>query len=309
MGGGFVTIKTNIQRKAMAMKQEITGHTALYCLLGSPVAHSISPQMHNASFIYHGIDARYLAFDVKPEQLADAVHGLKAIGVKGFNLTMPLKREMVPFCDRLSPAAEICGAVNTIINENGILTGTTTDGIGYLLSAKDAGLDLRGKKMVQLGAGGAGVSTLVQAALDGTAQIDLFNAHARPELLKIVHQLQERTHCDVRFHLLADQDALRQTIAGADLLVNTTPVGMAPDMTGQSLITDPSWFHPNLVVSDMIYEPMETKLLALARQAGCKTFNGLYMLLYQGAASFKIWTGLEMPVEEIKKKYFSGKKR
>ena len=141
----------------MAMKQEITGHTALYCLLGSPVAHSISPQMHNASFLHHGIDARYLAFDVKPEQLADAINGLKAIGIKGFNLTMPLKREMVPFCDRLSPAAEICGAVNTVINENGILTGTTTDGIGYLLSAKDAAGfdDLHGKKIVQLGAGGA----------------------------------------------------------------------------------------------------------------------------------------------------------
>lgn len=295
----------------MAMKQEITGHTALYCLLGSPVAHSISPQMHNASFLHHGIDARYLAFDVKPEQLADAVSGLRAIGVRGFNLTMPLKREMVPFCDRLSPAAEICGAVNTVINENGILTGTTTDGIGYLLSAKDAAGfdDLHGKKIVQLGAGGAGVSALVQAALDGAAQIDLFNAHARPELLRIVEQLQTRTRCDVRFHLLADQDALKKAVGQADLLVNTTPVGMAPNLEGQSLITDPGWFHKNLVVSDMIYEPMETKLLALAHQAGCKTFNGLYMLLYQGAAAFKIWTGLEMPVEEIKKKYFTPKKR
>ena len=224
---------------------------------------------------------------------------------------MPLKREVVPFCDRLSPAAEICGAVNTVINENGILTGTTTDGIGYLLSAKDAAGfdDLHGKKIVQLGAGGAGVSALVQAALDGAAQIDLFNGHARPELLRIVDQLQSRTRCDVRFHLLADQDALKKAVGQADLLVNTTPVGMAPDLYVYLLITDPGWFHKNLVVSDMIYEPMETKLLSLARQAGCRTFNGLYMLLYQGAASFKIWTGLEMPVEEIKKKYFSGKKR
>ena len=286
------------------MKREITGHTALYCLLGSPVAHSISPQMHNASFLYHGIDARYLSFDVKPEDLKKAIDGLRVLGVKGFNLTMPLKREMIPYCDRLSPAAEICGAVNTVVNENGVLTGHTTDGIGYIGAAKDAGVDIRDKKIVQLGAGGAGVSSLVQCALDGARQIDLFNAHPRPELIRIVHQLCDRTRCDVRFHPLSDKDALKKAVGEADLLVNTTPVGMAPNHAGQSLITDPSWFHPGLVVSDMIYEPMETELLRLAREAGCRTFNGIYMLLYQGVEAFRIWTGKDMPVEEIKRKYF-----
>lgn len=286
------------------MKQEITGHTSLYCLLGSPVAHSISPQMYNATFQALGIDARYLAFDVKSDALCDAVKGLRILGVKGFNLTMPLKREMVPFCDRLSPAAEICGAVNTIVHENGTLIGHTTDGIGYILAAKDAGYDLRGKKIVQLGAGGAGTSFLVQAALDGVRQIDLFNGHARPELLEIVRQLQTRTRCDVRFHLLADTDALRGALLGADLLLNTTPVGMGPDHLHESLITDPQWLPEKLVVSDMIYEPMETKLLRIARERGCRTFNGMYMLLYQGAEAFRIWTGRQMPVEEIKKRYF-----
>ncbi len=286
------------------MKREITGHTALYCLLGSPVAHSISPQMHNASFLYHGIDARYLSFDVKPDMLGKAVDGLRALGVKGFNLTMPLKREVLAYCDRLSPAAEICGAVNTVVNENGVLTGHTTDGIGYIGAARDAGVDIRGKKIVQLGAGGAGVSALVQCALDGARQIDLFNAHPRPELIRITRQLCDRTRCDVRFHLLSERDALKKAIGEADLLVNTTPVGMAPDHAGQSLITEKEWFHKDLVVSDMIYEPMETELLRLAREAGCRTFNGIYMLLYQGVAAFKIWTGKDMPVEEIKRKYF-----
>ena len=286
------------------MKQEITGRTALYCLLGSPVAHSISPQMYNATFERLGIDARYLAFDIKSDQLRTAVQGLKTIGVRGFNLTMPLKREMVPYCDRLSPAAEICGAVNTIVNENGILTGHTTDGIGYLLAAKDAGYDLRGKKIVQLGAGGAGTSFLVQAALDGVRQINLFNGHPRPELLEIVRQLQARTRCDVRFHLLADTDALQKALLDADLLLNTTPVGMGPDHLDACLIPDPQWLPQKLVVSDMIYEPMETKLLRIARERGCRTFNGMYMLLYQGAEAFRIWTGTNMPVEEIKKRYF-----
>ncbi len=286
------------------MKQEITGYTALYCLLGSPVAHSISPQMYNAAFQALGIDARYLTFDVQPDGLHTAVQGLKTLGVKGFNLTMPLKREMVRFCDRLSPAAEICGAVNTIVNDNGILTGHTTDGIGYILAAKDAGYDLRGEKIVQLGAGGAGISFLVQAALDGVRQIDLFNGHARPELLEIVHQLQTRTRCDVRFHLLADTEALRSALMGADLLLNTTPVGMGPDHLNECLIPDPKWLPKKLIVSDMIYEPMETKLLRIARQRGCATFNGMYMLLYQGAEAFHIWTGRQMPVDEIKKRYF-----
>lgn len=210
------------------MKQEITGHTAFYCLLGSPVAHSISPQMYNLSFQRAGIDARYLAFDVKESELKTAVDGLRVMGVKGFNLTMPHKRTMVPLCDRLSPAAEICGAVNTVINENGILTGHTTDGIGYILAARDAGYEVRGKRMVQLGAGGAGASALVQAALDGAARIDLFNAHPRPELLRIVGELGRRTRCDVKFHLLSETEELKAALQEADLLVNTTPVGMAP---------------------------------------------------------------------------------
>ena len=286
------------------MKQEITGHTAFYCLLGSPVAHSISPQMYNYSFHSLDIDAHYLAFDVQPEKLPAVVDGLRAMGVKGFNLTMPHKRTMVPLCDRLSPAAEICGAVNTVINENGILTGHTTDGIGYILAARDAGSEVRGKKMVQLGAGGAGASALVQAALDGARQIDLFNAHPRPELLRIVSELQRRTHCDVRFHLLSDSAALKKALEEADLLVNTTPVGMAPQYLGQCLIPDESWLRPDLIVSDMIYEPRETRLLQMAKHRGCRTFNGLYMLLFQGTAAFKIWTGREMPVEELKKRYF-----
>ena len=286
------------------MRKEITGRTAFYCLLGSPVAHSISPQMYNFTFAEAGLDARYLAFDVKEGALRAAVDGLKALGVKGFNLTMPLKRPMAALCDRLSAAAEICGAVNTVSFENGILTGHTTDGIGYISAARDAGYEVRGKKMVQLGAGGAGASALVQAALDGAAKIDLFNGHPRPELLRIVGELQKRTRCDVRFHLLSEREALKKALAEADLLVNTTPVGMGPQYLGQSLIEDPAWLRPELIVSDMIYEPRETKLLQIAKGRGCRTFNGLYMLLFQGAAAYKIWTGREMPVEALKKRSF-----
>ena len=281
-----------------------TGHTGLLCLLGSPVAHSISPEMHNEACRLLNLDYEYLAFDVPPEQLETAVNGLRVMGVKGFNLTMPDKNKMAELCDQLSPAAKICGAVNTVVNENGVFTGYTTDGIGYMMSAKDAGCDLVGKRMVQLGAGGAGTAILVQAAFDGVAAIDVFNTRDAfwPRVKHIVEQLNEQTSCKVTLHDLVDLESLRSCIAQADLLLNTTPVGM--NRVPGCLIPDSSYFHPNLTVSDVIYEPQETALLKMAREAGLKTFNGMYMLLYQGAASFKLWTGLEMPTQAVKEKYF-----
>jgi shikimate dehydrogenase len=286
------------------MSQHTTGHTKLLCLLGSPVAHSISPEMHNEACALLDLDYHYLAFDVPAERLDVAVNGLKEMGVAGFNLTMPDKNRMAELCDELSPAAQICGAVNTVVNDNGRLIGHTTDGIGYMLSARDAGCDLTGKRMVQLGAGGAGTAVLVQAAIDGLASIDVFNTRDAfwPRVERIVKQLNERTQCHVTLHDLADLKDLRGCVAQADLLLNTTPVGMSK-IPG-CLIPDSSYFHPGLVVSDVIYDPKETQLLRMAREAGLKTFNGLYMLLYQGAAAFELWTGEKMPTEAIKEKYF-----
>lgn len=286
------------------MNGYVTGRTGLLCLLGSPVAHSISPEMHNEACALLNLDYKYLAFDVTPDRLETAVAGLKELGVRGFNLTMPDKNRMAELCDELSPAAKIGGSVNTVVNDNGRLIGYTTDGIGYMMSAKEAGCNLSGKRMVQLGAGGAGTAILVQAAMDGLKQIDVFNTKDSfwPRIENMVGELNQMTDCKVALHDLEDLDDLRSCLEQADLLVNTTPVGM-PRVPG-CLIPDPSYFHPGLVVSDVIYEPQETQLLKMAREAGLKTFNGMYMLLYQGAASFKLWTGFDMPVEQIKQKYF-----
>ncbi len=287
------------------MTQQITGHTVLCGLLGSPVAHSISPMMHNEAFRQLGLDYAYLAFDVGTEHLKEAVEGLRALGVRGFNVTMPDKNMMTKLVDRLTPAAQLTGAVNTVINDDGVLTGHTTDGIGYMLAARDAGFDLVGKKMTLLGAGGAATSILVQCSLDGVSEIHVFNIKdqfwGRTEIL--TEKLNEQTDCKVSLHDLKDTDALNESIAGSDILTNATSVGMAPD-TESCLIKDTSAFRPELIVSDVIYNPRETRLLRLAREAGCQTFNGMYMLLYQGAESFKIWTGHEMPVDIIKEKYF-----
>lgn len=288
------------------MIERITGHTGLTGLLGSPVEHSISPMMHNESFKQLGLDYAYLAFDVGTDKLEVAVEGLRALNVKGFNLTMPDKNLMCSLCDKLSPAAEIIGAVNTVVNENGVLTGHTTDGTGYMMAAKDAGFDIIGKKMTLFGAGGAATSILVQAALDGLSEISVFNV--RDEFFeraeKTVAVLNERTECKVSLYDFEDESVLRREISESAILTNGTSVGMAPN-TDACLITDPSMFHKDLIVSDVIYNPEETKLLRLAKEAGCPTFNGLYMLLYQGAEAFRLWTGQDMPVDIIKEKFFT----
>ena len=288
------------------MSRQVTGRTGLLCLLGSPVAHSISPAMHNEACALLDLDYTYLAFDVAPDRLAEAVEGLKALGVRGFNVTMPHKTAAAALCERLSPAARICGAVNTVVNEGGSLVGHTTDGEGYMRSAREAGFQPEGKRMVQLGAGGAGTAVLVQAALDGMAAIDVFNPRDAfwPRAERVAAELERASQCRVVLHDLDDREALRTCLGQADLLVNTTPVGMER-MPG-CLIPDASWLHAGLTVSDVIYQPRETQLLRMAREAGLKTFNGMYMLLHQGAASFRLWTGREMPIQQIREKYFQS---
>lgn len=289
------------------MNNEIDGHTILTGLLGSPVSHSISPLMHNESFRQLGLNYIYLAFDVKTDKLQTAVEGLRALNVRGFNLTMPNKNEMCKLCDRLSPAAKISGAVNTVVNDNGILTGYTTDGIGYMQSLKEAGHNVIGKKMTLLGAGGASTAILVQAALDGVKEISVFNNRSSSfiRMEKVIEELKTVSDCEIHLYDYSDEKILRREISESILLTNGTSVGMAPH-TDASIITDCSMFHKDLIVSDVIYNPRETKLLQMARNFGCPTLNGLYMLLFQGAEAFKLWTGKEMPVEMVKGKYFLG---
>ncbi len=286
--------------------KEITGHTRLTGLLGSPVSHSISPMMHNESFKQLDLDYVYVAFDVGAEDMKTAVEGLRTLNVRGFNVTMPGKHVMTTLCDKLSPAAEIIGAVNTVVNENGILTGYTTDGVGYMRALKEAGYDMIGKKMTLLGAGGAATAIFVQAALDGVREISIFRRRNSnwDKSLETVKLLNERTSCKVNLYDIDDASLLRREIMDSDLLTNGTSIGMEPH-ADQSIITDATMFHKNLIVSDVIYNPRETKFLRLAREAGCVTLNGLDMLLYQGAESFRLWTGQDMPVDIIKEKYFS----
>ena len=293
---------------------EISGRTKMICLLGSPVAHSMSPAMHNEAFAELGLDYRYLAFDVKEGELAGVMDSFRKMGVRGFNLTMPLKTEAVALCDRLSPAAEIAGSVNTVVlEEDGTATGHTTDGIGFTESARQEGVDFRGQKVTLLGTGGAGIAILVQLALDGAREVTVFERaasrfHARTA--RVVSELNARTSCHVTVYDY-DDAVMQQQISESCLLINATNVGMAPH-TDACIIPDPAWLTKRadgtsapLIVADVIYNPRKTKLLEMAESCGLKSFNGINMLLYQGAAAFELWTGEKMPTEKIKAKFFS----
>lgn len=216
------------------MNQEITGHTRLICLLGSPVGHSKSPMMHNEAFRALSLDYAYLAFDVKEEQLEKAIEGLKIFGARGMNLTMPLKNKIVPLCDHLSPAAQLCQAVNTVVIEDDhTLTGHTTDGAGFFMSCREEGVEIKGKKMTLLGAGGAGTAILVQAALDGAEEIALFSRSSSPFIqrtMETVEKLKEKTPCRITLYDYQD-DVLKQQMKDSRLLVNATNIGMAPGKT------------------------------------------------------------------------------
>ena len=285
----------------------ITGHTKLTALLGSPVAHSISPSMHNEAFRLLGLDYVYLCFDVGEEGLPAAVQGLKTCGIRGFNLTMPNKNKAVELMDELSPAASLIGAINTVVNDNGRLIGYNTDGMGYMRAVQDAGYDLIGKTLTIMGAGGAATAICAQAALDGVKDIHIFarkTSRFWDRTQKLAENINSTLPCKAVLHENKDTAALAQAISESALLLNATSVGMAPNTEG-TIIEDTSLYHPDLIVSDVIYNPRETRFLKEAREAGCRTFNGMYMLLYQGAEAFRLWTGKEMPVKEIKAKFFA----
>lgn len=285
------------------MEQRIKGTTGLMALIGSPVGHSGSPAMYNFSFQHNKQDYAYMAFDIKEDQVPAALDAMRLFKMRGCNVTMPCKNEVAKHMDELSPAARIIGAVNTIVNEDGKLVGHITDGIGFVRNLHENGVEVKGKKIVVFGAGGAATAIQVQCALDGAKAISIFNQNdafldrAKSTAEKLA---KETPDCEVKVFCLDEEDTLKAEIAQADILVNATLAGMKPydDLT---LVKDTSVFRPDLVVADAVYNPPETKMLLDAKAAGCKTIGGKGMLLWQGAAAYKLYTGVEMPTDEYQK--------
>ncbi len=285
------------------MEYNVTGTTRLLCLLGSPVAHSKSPAMHNTAFQLLGLDYVYLAFDATEEAFPTIVKGLVAQNTPGFNITMPFKRAIIPYLDEVTPAARLCNSVNTVHNVDGRLIGYNTDGIGFMESIRVAGHDITGKHMTLLGAGGAASAICAQSALDGVASITMFELPDFMDNAKaFAASVAAETGADITVCDVTDKSLLAESIAKSAILVNATGVGMKE---GDGSLAPKECLRPDLIVFDCIYHPPVTPLLRDAAEVGCPHYNGLNMLLYQGVAAFKIWTGQDMPVEEVKNRVFS----
>jgi len=284
------------------MEKRISGHTRLLALIGSPVGHSGSPAMYNYSFEKLGIDYAYVVFDVKEEGVKGAIDAMRLFDMRGMNVTMPDKTEVVKYMDELSPAAKLIGAVNTIVNEDGKFIGYNTDGEGFVNNLRDHGGEVRGKKIVVAGGGGAATAIIVQCALDGAKEIAIFNKKDAffARTLETAEKIRNAVpSCVVNVYDIDDVQKMTECITTSDLFVNATIVGMKP-MESESVVKDLSALRPGLWVSDIVYNPEETKLLKDAKEAGCTCVGGKGMLIWQGASAFKLYTGKEMPVEEVK---------
>ncbi len=286
----------------------ITGTTRLLGLFGSPVKHSMSPAMYNYCFKKWKIDWRYLAFSISREDTEEAIKAFRVLRMRGANITMPCKQAVIPYLDWVSPAVKLSGACNTIVNDNGFLKGYITDGEGYVMNLQSHGMDIQGKRITILGAGGAATAIQVQVLLDGAAEINVFNKKdgfwnlAEEKIQKLQDSFPNQR---ISLYDLDNQELLQEKIQKSDVLTNATRVGMAP-LKDVSLIQDTSVFGERLLVTDCVYNPIKTKLLAAAEESGSQIADGLGMLIYQGAAAAKLYTGMDMPVDEIKEHFFKS---
>ena len=283
------------------MEKRISGHTGLMALFGTPVGHSGSPAMYNFSFQHDGLDYAYMAFDVTEEEMPKVFESIRLLNMRGGNFTMPCKNIAAQLVDKLSPAAEIIGACNVFVNDDGVITGHITDGVGFVKNLELNGAPVKDKKVVVLGAGGAATAIQVQLALDGAKEVNIFNIKDKfwANAEETVKKIRENTDCIVNLYDLDDKDKLREEIADSYLFAQATGVGMKP-LEGQTVVPDETYFRPDLIVTDTVYAPRETETLRLAKKAGCKTMNGLGMMLFQGDAAFHLWTGKHMPIDHMK---------
>jgi len=272
----------------------VNGKTRVCAIIGDPVEHSLSPVMHNAAFKELGLNLVYVAFTVTSTELKDAVLGAKSLGLRGLNVTMPHKNAVMSHLDAVDSTAKSIGAVNTVLNNQGKLIGYNTDGSGAMIALQENGVDLEEKKLVLLGAGGAAKAIAYQAAQDVEELVIL---NRTPEKAKKLAEALKSFGAKVKGGTLSSE-VLKQELPTTDILVNATSVGMHPDVDSSPVPSD--LLHSNLSVMDIIYNPLETRLLKDAKSAGAKVGSGIEMLLYQGAVAFEIWTNCPAPVEVMR---------
>ena len=267
-------------------------------IFGDPIGHSISPLMHITAADYHSLKYTYLPFRVKSDQLPAATEGLKALGIKGINITIPHKQAIMALVDEVTPEARLIGALNTIVNREGRLIGYNTDGPGFVASLKqEAGVDLRGKKVLLLGAGGAARAIAVHMVLEEVESLIIAN-RTLEKAWQLSSYIRERLDFSSQV-VSVEGEELRGLLVQMDLIINATSVGMR---TNDLPLFDYRNLELHHMVCDIVYRPLETPLLRAARERGAKTLDGLGMLIHQGAMAFEIWTGYPMPVELVRQK-------
>lgn len=265
----------------------------LFGVIGDPIGHSMSPAMHNNLFDVYGIDAVYLPFHVSKQNLEAAVKGLKALGVSGFNVTIPHKTTIMDFLDQIDPLAKAIGAVNTVQNENGCLIGYNTDGPGFVKGLESMGADLGSRSALIIGAGGASRAIYFSMAQAGIKQIDLYNRTAdRAE------ELVRTCPFKVRSKVL-DRETAEKSLHEYQLIVQTTSIGMVPNLEGFPLSLEQ--LSRGTIVSDIIYNPLKTKFLEEASKKGAEIQNGVGMFVFQGALAFEKWTGIFPDTETMRR--------
>jgi len=266
--------------------------TRLCGVIGDPIEHTMSPAIHNAASIQMGLDYIYIPFHVKEEELGKAIDGMRALNIRGLNVTLPHKVAIIPLLDKLDPLAEKIGAVNTVTNDDGVLEGSNTDASGFLQALLERGIEPKGKKGVVLGAGGASRAISFILAERG-ARLVILNRRLE-RAVELTGRLSTAFSKEVRaLKLIAEN--LSWALKEADILINTTSMGMSPNINETPAPSN--LLKPGLIVVDIVYNPIKTRLLREAEEAGAKTINGVDMFVWQGALSFERWTGVKAPIK------------
>ena len=274
----------------------ISGKTRVCGVIGDPIEHSLSPTIHYAAFDHLKLDFVFLAFRVKAADLENAIRGMRGLGIHGLNVTMPHKSTVIGYLDEVDSTVQFLGSANTVLNKEGVLSGSNTDGVGALKALRENGVALSEKKVLLLGAGGAAKAIAFSLAEEVGELVILNRA---PEKAK---ELAEALGRIFKNKIVGDSlsaNAITKNLQDSDVLINATSVGMYPDFN-QSIVA-PQWLKSDLSVMDIVYNPVETKLARDAKAAGAKVISGVEMLIYQGAASFEIWTGRSAPIEVMRR--------
>jgi len=280
------------------MKREINGKAKIIGIIGKNTENSLSPLIHNQIILKYSLNFCYLPFKVTENDLSQAIQGIRALSIKGVNVTFPYKEKVIEFLDEVEESARRIGAVNTIVNNKGILTGYNTDVIGFKKSLQEDGkFVIKEKKAVILGAGGAARAVVYALLEEEIEEICIFN-RTLEKAKKIKQNLSSFSPKSRIIVFPLEGEDLKDKIEKAHLLVNATSLGMPPRADNTPL-PDEKLFHPNLLVYDLIYHPVRTLFLRQAERAGAKIINGLPMLVYQGIESFYLWTGLKPEGEEV----------